>query len=59
VFVDGTFEDQLKEYLDGIAPSARYLAGLGASKQQIEDFEAILASAANSILAEQSAQTRH
>jgi hypothetical protein len=48
IFVDGTFEDQLIEYLNGIAPSAPHL-----------DFETILASAAERILAEQSAQTRH
>jgi hypothetical protein len=59
VFVDGKFEDQLKEYLNGIAPSAPHLAGLGATKQQIKDFEEILASAAGRILAEQSDQTRH
>ena len=59
VFVDGKFEDQLKEYLNGIAASAPHLAGLGATKQQTKDFETILASAAERILAEQSAQTRH
>jgi hypothetical protein len=53
VFVDGTFEDQLKEYLNGIAPSAPHLAGLGATKQQIKDFETILAGAAEHILAGQ------
>src|SRR5262245_24769451 len=31
VFVEGKFEDQLKEYLRGIALSAPHLAGLGAS----------------------------
>jgi hypothetical protein len=57
IFVDGLFEDQLREYLRGIALSAPHLAGLGASPQQIGDFEAILASAAERILLEQ--PTRH
>ncbi len=59
VFVDGIFEDQLREYLRGIALSAPYLVGLGASLQQVEDFEMILASAVERILAEQPDQTRH
>lgn len=41
VFVEGKFEDQLREYLRGIALSAPHLAGLGASKEQIADFEKI------------------
>lgn len=59
IFISGTFEDQLEEYLRGVATSSPYLAGLGASEQQIKDFETILANAAVRILAEQSAQTRH
>ena len=58
-FVEGSFEDQLREYLNGIAPSAPHLAGLGATPQQIEEFESILATAADRILAEQPGQTRH
>lgn len=59
VFVEGRFEDQLQEYLRGIAPSAPHLASLGASPQQIEEFEAILASAVERIIAERPDQTRH
>jgi hypothetical protein len=59
IFVTGSFEDQLSEYLRGIAPSAPYLAGLGPSKEQIEDFEKIMATAAERILAERPDQTRH
>jgi hypothetical protein len=59
LFVDGNFEDQLKEYLRGIALSAPYLAALGASPQQIEDFKAIVAGAVEGITIEQPDRTRH
>jgi hypothetical protein len=59
IFAEGTFEDQLEEYLKGIASSAPHLVGLGAAEQQIKDFETILAGAAERILAEQLARTRH
>jgi len=59
MFVEGSFEDHLREYLRGIALSAPHLAGLGASKEQVEDFEKIMATAAESILAERPDQTRH
>ncbi len=45
VFVEGCFEDQLREYLRGIALSAPHLAGLGASPEQVEELKAILAGA--------------
>lgn len=45
VFVRGRFEDQLREYLRGIALSAPFLAGLGATATQIEEFKNILATA--------------
>lgn len=44
MFVEGSFADQLQEYLRGIALSAPHLAALGATLQQIEEFKAILAS---------------
>lgn len=50
VFAEGTFEDQLREYLRGVGLSAPHLEGLGASPQQIEEFKAILAGAAERIL---------
>jgi len=49
VFVDGTFEDQLKEYLRGILLSAPRLADLGASPEQISEFEEILARASHNL----------
>jgi hypothetical protein len=58
-FVNGTFEDQLGEYVKGIALCVPYLAALGASSQQIDDFKAILAGAVERILLEQPGQTRH
>jgi hypothetical protein len=45
VFVAGIFEDQLQEYMRGIALSTPHLADLGASAKQIEDFKSILKSA--------------
>jgi len=59
VFVSGTFEAQLREYLRGIAESAPYLAGLGATPEQIKDFEEIMSTAVERILAERPDQTRH
>jgi hypothetical protein len=59
VFVSGTFEDQLREYVRGIAESAPHLAGLGATPEQIKDFEQIMATAVERILAERPDQTRH
>lgn len=45
VFVSGSEQMQLKEYLDGIASSAPHLARLGASSQHIETFQKILTDA--------------
>lgn len=59
VFVEGNIEDQLREYVRGIAESAPHLAELGASSQQIEDFNKIMATAVERILAERLDQTRH
>jgi hypothetical protein len=59
VFVEGKFEDQLQEYLHGIALSAPHLADLGATPEQIKEFEGILASAVERIIAERPDQTRH
>ncbi len=52
VFVSGTFEEQLDEYIRGIALSTHRLKDLGASPEQIKDFETILAGATQRILAE-------
>jgi hypothetical protein len=59
VFVSGTFEAQLREYLRGIALSAPHLPALGASSEQVEEFNAILAGAVERILVERPDQTRH
>jgi hypothetical protein len=52
VFVGGSFEAQLREYLRGISESAPHLVGLGATPQQIEEFERILTKAEQRILAD-------
>jgi hypothetical protein len=59
VFANGTFGDQLREYLRGIATSAQQLPGLGATPRQVADFEAIVATAVEDILADWSVRTRH
>lgn len=59
IFVDGNVEEQLREYLRGIAQSAPHLAGLGATPQQIEDFGMIMATAVERILTERPDQSRH
>jgi hypothetical protein len=59
VFVDGNFEEQLREYLRGIALSTPHLKGLGATPEQIADFRKILEEAAARILVERPDQTRH
>jgi hypothetical protein len=52
IFVEGTFEEQLREYLRGIGLSTHRLEGLGASSEQMKEFKQILASAADQILEE-------
>ena len=59
VFVDGSFEEQLTEYVRGIALASPHLAGLGATADQISEFDAILTSAVERILVERPGQTRH
>ena len=59
VFVDGIFEDQVKEYLQGIAHSSPYLAQLGASPEQIKEFTAILEATADQLIANQQDQASH
>ena len=59
VFVSGNFEGQLHEYLRGIAESGLHLTGLGATREQIAEFDAIMAHAAERILSERPDQTRH
>ncbi len=59
VFVEGSFEDQLREYMRGIAESGPHLAGLGATPQQIEDFNKIMETAVERILMERPDQLRN
>lgn len=49
VFVKGSFEDQLREYLFGIAESAPFLKDLGATPEQITEFNSILTRAVRCI----------
>jgi hypothetical protein len=58
-FVNGTFEQQLTAYVDGIRSSAPHLAKLGASQAQIAEFEQILNRAVERALANELDQTRH
>ena len=59
IFVHGTFEAQLREYLRGIALSTPYLAALGATPQQVAEFGAILATAVERIMLERPDRTRY
>lgn len=58
-FIDGSFEDQLREYVGGIARSAHHLARLGATPKQIVDFDEIMATAVERILTQCSDRSRH
>lgn len=50
-FVDGTFRDQLQEYVRGLAECAPpYLSELGASEEQLRDFNLIMSRAVDEIL---------
>jgi len=59
LFVSGTLEQQLNEYLRGIALSAPHLHKFGLTPEQVGEFEQILASATKRILEERPDQTRH
>jgi hypothetical protein len=59
LFVSGTLEQQLNEYLRGIAQSASHLHKFGLTPEQVGEFEQILASATKRILEERPDQTRH
>jgi len=59
IFVDGMFEQQVREYIRGIAESAPHLSGLGASPEQIAEFEKILNDVADRIIANELDKTRH
>ena len=59
VFVEGTFEDQLREYLRGIAETSAHLTDFGATPTQVGTFDTIIATAVERILVERPDQTRH
>jgi len=59
VFVEGSFKDQIREYLRGIALSEPYLAPLGASPKQIQEFTYIMSNAVDRIIAERPDEIRH
>lgn len=59
LFVSGSFEEQLQEYLRGIALSAPHLAKLGANEDQIKEFEEILKTAQERIPLERPDMVRH
>jgi len=59
VFVEGSFEDQLKEYIRGISLSAPYLADLGATREHIDEFNSILRNAIEKITVYRPDQSRH
>ena len=52
IFVEGTLKDQLHEYIRGISESAPHLARLGATPEQIEAFNKIMATAVERVLVE-------
>jgi hypothetical protein len=59
LFVFGTLEEQLNEYLRGIGQAAPHLRRFGLTTEQVREFEQILASASDRILRERPDQTRH
>mgnify|MGYP001453106028 CR=1 FL=1 len=59
VFVSGTFEEQLREYLRGLAETTPHLKDLGANDDQVVEFENILRKAVDEILTNEIRQTRH
>ncbi len=58
-FVSGTFEEQLREYIRGLIETGPQLLNLGATKEQVETFDRILAEAVDRMLLERLQQTRH
>lgn len=59
IFVEGTLEDQLREYIRGISESAPHLADLGATPEQIAEFNRILETAVERVLNDRPDKTRH
>ena len=59
VFVSGAFEEQLQEYLRGLGEAAPHLKDLGASDDQVKEFQNVLRRATGEILASDIGQPRH
>ena len=60
IFVSGTYEQQLREYLKGIMEAADHLGLMGATNEQVAEFQSIVSEAADRILAEHpNGHTRH
>jgi hypothetical protein len=51
VFIEGSSEEQLREYIRGIAEAGLHLIGIGATPEQVDDFNKIIAKAVDNILA--------
>jgi hypothetical protein len=58
-FVTGSLEEQLREYVCGIETMVPRLSDLGASLDQVSEFEAILSAAVARILQSDLRATRH
>jgi hypothetical protein len=56
IFITGTFEEQLREYVEAVSNEAGALKGLGASDEQVDSFRSIIAVITDRILLE---ETRH
>lgn len=59
IFISGTFEQQIDEYMRGLEESVHYVEELGATDEQIAQYEAILREARIVILRDELDQTRH
>ncbi len=59
VFINGTFEQQLEEYIRGLTESVPFLAKLGASREQVEEYASILAKTKDAVLSNSLDQKRH
>ncbi len=59
VFVSGSFERQLEEYIRGLTESVPHLEKLGATREQIAEYQAILQQAKDVIIRDELDQTRH
>jgi hypothetical protein len=58
-FVCGTFEQQIEEYIRGLSESVPHLEKLGATAEQVAQYETILRQARDVILRDELDQTRH